>query len=114
MRIKQEKPDVKIIGVIPKLGVSIQGLRNPREPFPTQLFRSGRFDEIVEIGAEEREEGFRTAREAAKSEGLLIGMSSGSILNVALRKAREIGKGKTVVAVLPDGGERYLSTNLYE
>jgi cysteine synthase len=114
MRIKQEKPNVKIIGVTPKLGTSIQGLRNPEEPFPTQLFRGESFDEIVEIGAEEREEGFRVAREAAKKEGLLIGMSAGSILHVALKKARELGSGKTVVAVLPDGGERYLSTNLYE
>jgi cysteine synthase len=114
MRIKQEKPEVKIVGVTPKLGVSIQGLRNPGEPFPTQLFRREHFDEIVEVGAEEREEGFRTAREAAKKEGLLVGMSAGSILHVALGKARELGRGKTVVAVLPDGGERYLSTNLYE
>jgi cysteine synthase len=114
MRIKQEKPGVKIVGVTPKLGTTIQGLRNPGEPFPTQLFRGESFDEIVEIGAEEREEGFRVAREAAKKEGLLIGMSAGSILYVALKKARELGSGKTVVAVLPDGGERYLSTNLYE
>lgn len=113
MRIKQEKPDVKIVGVTPKLGTSIQGLRNPGEPFPTQLFRSECFDEIVEIGAEEKSEGFRVAREAAKKEGLLIGMSAGSILQVALKKARELGRGKTVVAVLPDGGERYLSTDLY-
>lgn len=68
----------------------------------------------MEIRAEEREERFRTARKAAKKEGLLIGMSSRSILNVALRKAREIGKSRTVVAVLPDGGERYLSPNLCE
>ena len=54
------------------------------------------------------------AREIARKEGLLVGMSAGSIMSVALKKAREYGKGKTIVAVLPDGGERYLSTNLYE
>jgi cysteine synthase len=113
MRIKQVNPDVKIVGVTPRLGVSIQGMRNPREPFPTQLFRKEHFDEIVEIREEEKAETFRTAREAARKEGLLIGMSAGSILYVALKKAKEIGKGKTVIAVLPDGGERYLSTDIY-
>jgi cysteine synthase len=114
MRVKQNKPDVKIIGVTPKLGVSVQGLRNPREPFATHLFRPEYFDEVIEIGEEERAESFRVAREVARKEGLLMGMSAGSVMSVALKKAKEYGKGKTIVAVLPDGGERYLSTNLYE
>ena len=114
MRVKQNKPDVKIIGVTPKLGVSVQGLRNPREAFPTKLFSAKHFDEMIEIGDEEKAEGFKVAREVARKEGLLMGMSAGSIMNVALKKAKEYGKGKTIVAVLPDGGERYLSTNLYE
>lgn len=114
MRVKQELPDAKVIGVTPKLGVSIQGLRNPGEPFPTQLFRGQWFDEVVEIGNEGREETFKVAREAAKKEGLLVGMSAGAILYVALKKARELGRGRTIVAILPDGGERYLSTSLYE
>jgi len=114
MRIREEKPGVQIIGVTPKLGVSIQGLRNPSEPFPTQLFRGEWFNEVVEIGNGEKEESFKIARETAKKEGLLVGMSAGAILYVSLKKAREMGRGKTVVAVLPDGGERYLSTNLYD
>ena len=114
MRVKENKPDVRIIGVTPKLGVSVQGLRNPREAFPTQLYRAEHFDEVVEIGEEEKNESFRVAREVARKEGLLIGMSAGSIMYVALKKAKELGKGKTIVSVLPDGGERYLSTNLYE
>ncbi len=114
MRIKEHKPEAKIIGVMPKLGMSIQGLRNPGEQFPTQLFRGELFDEVVEIRDDEKEQTYRTAREAAKKEGLLIGMSAGAILYVALKKARELGKGRTVVAVLPDGGERYLSTSLFK
>lgn len=114
MRVKENKPSARIIGVTPKLGVSVQGLRNPREAFPTQLYRPEYFDEVIEIGEEEKNEGFKVAREVARKEGLLIGMSSGSIMYVALKKAKELGKGKTIVAVLPDGGERYLSTNLYE
>ena len=113
LRIRETRPDIKIVGVTPKLGIAVQGLRNPKEPFPTQLFRRESFDEIVEIAEEEKQESFKTAREVAKKEGLLIGMSAGSIMYVALKKAKEIGKGKTIVAVLPDSGERYWSTPLY-
>jgi len=113
LRIRETKPDVKIVGVTPKLGLAIQGLRNPGEPFPTQLFRRESFDEVIEITEQEKQESFQTARDVAKKEGLLIGMSAGSIMYVALKKAKEIGKGKTVVAVLPDSGERYWSTPLY-
>jgi len=113
LRIRETKPSVKIVGVTPKLGLAIQGLRNPGEPFPTQLFRRESFDEVIEITEQEKQESFRTAQEVAKKEGLLIGMSAGSIMYVALKKAKEIGNGKTIVAVLPDSGERYWSTPLY-
>ncbi len=114
MRLKELKPSVKVVGVTPKLGVSIQGLRNPREPNPTKLFRQEAFDEVVEIDEKQREESFRLARELASKEGLLVGMSAAAIMLVAVRKARELGKGKVVVAVLPDSGLKYLSTELFE
>lgn len=114
MRVKSHRPDIQIIGVMPCLGVSIQGLRNPGEPYPTQLYRKEHFDEIVEISKEEIPKTFEVARRAAREEGLLIGISAGAILYVALKKARELGKGKTIVAVLPDSGERYLSTTLFQ
>jgi cysteine synthase len=113
MRVKEIKPNVKVVGVTPKLGTVVQGLRNPQEPFPTQLFRPEWFDEVVEISDAEKETTFQVARKVAKQEGLLIGMSAGSIMYVALKKAKEIGKEKTIVAILPDAGERYLSTPLY-
>jgi len=113
MRVKEIKPEVQVVGVTPKLGTAIQGLRNPKEPFPTQLFRNEWFDEVIEISDAEKEATFKVAREVAKQEGLLIGMSSGSIMHVALKKAKELGKGKTIVAILPSAGERYLSTPLY-
>jgi cysteine synthase len=114
LRVKEYNPKIKIVGVTPKLGVSIQGLRNPKESYPTQLFRKESFDEIVEISKEEIPKTFEIAREMAKKEGLLIGMSAGAIMYVALLKARELGKGKIIVAVLPDNGLKYLSTNLFE
>jgi len=113
MRVKQYNPDIRIVGVMPRLGVGIQGLRNPRELYPTQLFRSEHFDEVAEISKEEVPTTFEVARAASTQEGLLMGMSSGAILHVALRKAKELHKGKTIVAVLPDGGDRYLTTSLF-
>ncbi len=114
MRLKEHNSDIKIVGVMPKLGLSIQGLRNPEEPYPTQLFRKERFDGIVEITKEEIPRTFEVARKIAREEGLLIGMSSAAIMYVALQKAKELGKDKTIVAVLPDDGTKYLSTPLFQ
>jgi cysteine synthase len=114
MRVKERNPNIKVVGVMPKLGVAIQGLRNPGELNPTKLFRRDAFDEVVEITKEEIPETFETARRMSREEGLLVGISSGAIMCVALKKARELGRGRTLVAVLPDSGEKYLSTNLFE
>jgi len=114
LRVKSYRPGIKVVGVMPSLGVRIQGLRNPKEPYPTQLFRRECFDEIVEISEGEVPETLEIARRTAREEGLLVGMSSGAILYVALKKAKELGKGKTIVVVLPDSGEKYLSTPLYQ
>jgi cysteine synthase len=112
MGLKEYKKDVRIVGVTPKLGISIQGLRNPAEENPTKLFRPDAFDEIVEI--EDLSSIKLMARELARKEGLLVGQSSAAIMDVAVKKAKEIGRGRTIVAVLPDNGLKYLSTDLFE
>jgi len=112
MGLKEYKKDVRIVGVTPKLGISIQGLRNPAEENPTKLFRPDAFDEIVEI--EDLSSIKLIARELARKEGLLVGQSSAAIMDVAVKKAKEIGRGRTIVAVLPDNGLKYLSTDLFE
>ena len=114
MRVKEYNPKIRVVGVIPKMGVSIQGLRNPKEKYPTQLFRKEGFDEVVEISEEELPKIFEVARKIARKEGLLIGISAAAIMYVALKKARELGKNQIIVAVLPDSGMKYLSTNLFE
>jgi cysteine synthase len=113
-RLKEYNPKIRIVGVVPKVEVGIQGSRNPKDKYPTKLFKEEYFDEIVEIGKDEVERTFEVTRELARKEGLLVGMSSGAVMYVALKKAKELGRGKTIVAVLPDGGERYLSTKLFE
>lgn len=112
--LKEHNPKIRVVGVTPKLGFAIQGLRNPAEVNPTQLFRREKFDEVVELSKDDQPAFFEVARRAGKEEGLLVGISAGAILYVAIREAKSLGEGKTVVAVLPDSGFKYLSTPLYE
>lgn len=113
-RLKESNPNIKIIAVMPELGAPIQGLRNPKELNPTQLFNEKAFNEVVEISKETVPLTRQAGRDLARREGILSGMSAGAVMYIALRKAKELGKGKTIVAILPDTGERYLSTDLFE
>jgi len=109
-RLKELKPDINVIGIEPYLGHKIQGLKNMNESYRPGIFDRNRADRIIRI---DDEEAFRTARLLAKKEGILVGMSSGAAMAGALRVAQEMPEGRIVV-ILPDGGERYLSTNLFE
>ena len=108
-KLKELNPAVKIIGVEPYLGHKIQGLKNMKEAYCPEIFEKKRLDQIVNI---EDEEAFEMARSLAKKEGLLVGMSSGAAMAAALKIARQLSGG-TLVVILPDGGERYLSTSLF-
>lgn len=111
--LKEYNSEIKIVGVMPEIGVKIQGLRNSQEVKNARFFQKDAFDEIVEISNREIPRTFAVARELASKEGILAGMSSGAAMYVALRKAKELKKGKTIVVILPDTGERYLSTELF-
>lgn len=108
-RLKQYNPNIKIVGVEPYLGHNIQGMKNMKESYRPGIFHKDSLDRIVHI---EDEEAFQMTRQLAKTEGMFVGMSSGAAMAAALRVAREIQEGVLVV-ILPDGGERYLSTNLF-
>ncbi|KAF0821582.1 cysteine synthase A [Cytobacillus firmus] len=69
------------------------------------------YDEVIQIT---NDEAFDYARRAAKEEGILGGISSGAAISAALKVAKELGKGKKVLAIIPSNGERYLSTPLYQ
>jgi cysteinyl-tRNA synthetase len=107
--LKEFNPGIRVVGVEPYLGHALQGLKNMKESYKPGIFDKTQADEIVHV---EDEEGFETARRLARQEGLFLGMSSGAAVAVALRKARELDSG-LIVALAPDGGERYLSTPLF-
>jgi cysteinyl-tRNA synthetase len=108
-RFKELDPRVRIIGVEPYMGHKIQGLKNMKESYPPGIFRRDLADRIIHV---EDEEAFDTARLLARKEGLFVGMSAGAAMAVALKVAKEMNRGRIVV-ILPDGGERYLSTTLF-
>ena len=117
--LKKHNPAVKVIAVEPassavlSTGIAgkhkIQGIGAGFEP---ATFDRGVVDEILTV---EDEEAFKSSRLLSAREGLLVGISSGAAFSAALTLAfREENAGKTIVALLPDTGERYLSTSLYD
>ena len=104
--LKSVKPSVKIVGVEPVEGHTIQGLKNMSASMVPGIYREEELDlkEMVDDG-----EAFETTRLLATREGLFIGTSGGAAAAVALRLAERIESG-TIVVILPDRGDRYLST----
>jgi len=107
--LKRKKPGVKIVGIEPPKGHAIQGLKNMEESIIPGIYEASTLDEKLVIGDGEA---FEMARLLATKEGLLLGMSSGAAVAGALRSAKEMSSG-TIVVILPDRGERYLSTTLF-
>jgi cysteinyl-tRNA synthetase len=108
-RLKEYNPEIKIVGVEPYLGHNIQGMKNMKESYRPEIFNKNFLDRIIHI---EDEEAFQMTRRLAKEEGIFVGMSSGAAMAATLKVAQEIQEGVLVV-IFPDGGERYLSTNLF-
>jgi len=107
-KLKEHNPNVKIIAVQPENGTAIQGLKNLETQHVPAIWNKKCVDEIHEVHPREAEE---AARLLALQEGVFVGPSSGAILRIALKKAQEIPEG-VIVAIAPDGGEKYLSTSL--
>lgn len=117
--LKEKKADIQIIAMEPagspflSTGVAgAHGIQGIGAGFIPKVLNTEIYDEVVTV---EDEEAYRYGREIAREEGLLVGISSGAALKAAIDWAkRPENKGKTVVALLPDGGDRYYSTPLFE
>lgn len=107
--LKEFSPAVRVIAVEPYARHKIQGLKNMQESYPPGIYNKHLLDEVVHV---EDEAAFDMCRRLAREEGLLVGMSSGAALAGGLKVAEGLDSGLMVV-ILPDGGERYLSTTLF-
>ncbi len=107
--LKEKKPTVRTVGIEPTRGHAIQGLKNMTEAIVPQIYDRQMLDEKITI---EDGEAFETTRLLAAGEGIFVGMSSGAAVAGALRVAEKMDSG-TIVAILPDRGDRYLSTTLF-
>lgn len=116
--LKRVYPEIKVIGVEPAESAVLEG--KPAGPHKIQGIGTGFipdtldtkvYDEVLPITGEEAME---TSREVGRQEGFLVGISSGAAIAAGLKIAKELGKGKKVLVIVPDNGERYLSTALYQ
>lgn len=105
----EKAPHVKVVGIEPRLGHKVQGLKNMKEAIVPQIYREETLDAKISI---DDEPAFEMARDLAIKEGLFVGMSSGAAVVGALEAARQMSSG-TIVVILPDRGDRYLSTTLF-
>ena len=107
--MRERQPGVTIVGVEPRLGHKVQGLKNMKEAIVPGIYRPEALDRKLTV---QDEDAFETARMLAVQEGIFVGMSSGAAVAGAMVIAREMNRG-TVVVLLPDRGDRYLSTALF-
>ncbi|ANU14700.1 cysteine synthase A [Planococcus halocryophilus] len=116
--LKEKYPEIRIVAVEPADSAVLSGCK----PGPHKIQGIGAgfipavldtkiYDEIIQVT---NDQSYDTARQAAREEGVLGGVSSGAAIYAALQVAKRLGKGKKVLAIIPSNGERYLSTPLYQ
>ena len=111
--LKEQNPDIQIIGVQPEDGSQIPGIRRWPQAYLPKIFEPARVDRTIDVGQAKAEQ---TMRELATKEGIFAGVSSGGAMAVALQVAQEqedLGNDAVVVSIVCDRGDRYLSTGVY-
>src|SRR5690625_3154687 len=116
--LKDAYPNIKIYAIEPKDSPVLSGgspgphkIQGIGAGFVPGVLDEEAYDEVMQVT---NEEAYGAARQTAKREGILGGVASGAAISAAIKVANKLGKGKKVLAILPDNGERYLSTPLYE
>jgi len=107
---RENKPDVQVVAVEPTLGHKIQGLKNMQEAIVPPIYDPHAYHRKLVV---QDEEAFDTARLLASRQGIFCGMSGGAAVAGALKLASELKSG-VIVVIIPDRGDRYLSTNLFK
>lgn len=107
--LKEQNPEIQIVGTQPTDGSSIPGIRRWSKEFLPKIFDPSRVDRVIDVS---QEEATNMTRRMAKEEGILAGMSSGGALQAALKIADEIDEG-IIVCITCDRGDRYLSSDLF-
>ncbi len=107
--LKETNPDIEIIGVQPKEGAKIPGIRRWPEAYMPKIYQSSRVDRIIDVDQQAAED---TARRLAAEEGIFAGISSGGAAYVAVQLARQL-ENAVIVSIICDRGDRYLSTGVF-
>ena len=107
--LKEQNPDIEIIGLQPQDGSQIPGIRRWSEAYRPTIFQSAKVDRTIDISQAESEV---MMRRLASEEGIFAGVSSGGAISAALQVSQEV-EGATIVAIVCDRGDRYLSTGVY-
>lgn len=117
-RLKQKFSDIKIIAVEPQSSAVLSGqkagahkIQGIGAGFIPDICDVSLIDEIIQVS---NENAFKTCKDLANKEGLFLGISSGANVYAAIHIAQKLGKGKKVLTIAPDGGEKYLSTGVFD
>ena len=108
--LKEQKPDVQIVGLQPMEGAAIPGIRRWPQEYLPKIYQAERVDRIIDMGQQEAEE---VMRRLAREEGIFCGVSSGGSVAAMLRLSQEV-ENAVMVAIICDRGDRYLSSGVYD
>jgi cysteine synthase B len=108
--LKEQNPDVRIVGLQPQEGSAIPGIRRWPQEYLPQIFDATRVDQVIDMGQSEAEQ---VMRRLAREEGIFCGVSSGGSVAAMLRLSQQV-ENAVMVAIICDRGDRYLSTGVYD